>query len=70
MPCFNMADIVAIQLSPPVVLTAMPIFFFEMVFAAWLFVKGFNSSAGAPESAITEAYALLAQHRYVLMGGL
>jgi hypothetical protein len=50
---------IAIQLSAPVVLMAMPIFFFEMVFAGWLIVKGFNSSAITSESVKTEARTIL-----------
>jgi hypothetical protein len=42
---------VATQLSTPVVLMAMPVAFFEMIFAGWLIVKGFNPSAIASEAA-------------------
>jgi hypothetical protein len=42
---------VATQLSTPMVLMAMPIAVFEMIFAGWLIVKGFNPSAIASEAA-------------------
>jgi hypothetical protein len=42
---------VATQLSTPVVLMAMPVALFEMIFAGWLIVKGFNPSAIASEPA-------------------
>ena len=42
---------VAPQLSTPVVLLVMPVAFFEMIFAGWLIVKGFNPSAIASEPA-------------------
>jgi hypothetical protein len=38
---------------------AMPIALFEMVFAGWLIVKGFNLAAIASKSGKTEAHALL-----------
>ena len=41
------------QLSTPVVLLAVPIGIFEMVFAGWLIVKGFNPSAIAAAPAKT-----------------
>jgi hypothetical protein len=50
---------IAIQLSTPVLLMVAPIGIFEMVFAGWLIVKGYNSSAIAPESARTETRTLL-----------
>ncbi|HMN31445.1 MAG TPA: DUF4386 family protein, partial [Caldilineaceae bacterium] len=50
---------VASQFSTPVVLMVMPIAFFEMVFAGWLIVKGFNPAAIAAESGKTETHALL-----------
>jgi hypothetical protein len=50
---------VATQLSIPVVLMAMPIAFFEMIFAGWLIVKGFNPAAIAATSAKTETHTLL-----------
>jgi hypothetical protein len=39
------------QLSIWAVLLALPIAAFEMIFAGWLIVKGFNPSATASESA-------------------
>jgi hypothetical protein len=45
---------VATQLSTPMVLMAMPIAVFEMIFAGWLIVKGFNPSAIASEPAEVE----------------
>lgn len=50
---------VASQLSTPVVLMAMPVAFFEMAFALWLIVKGFNPSPVSLAPASTEAHALL-----------
>jgi hypothetical protein len=50
---------VATQLSTPVLLMIMPIAVFEMVFAGWLIVKGFNPSALASTSAKTETRTLL-----------
>ena len=42
---------VATQFSTPVMLMCMPVAFFEMIFAGWLIVKGFNPSAIASEVA-------------------
>ena len=50
---------VATQLSTPVILMAMPVAIFEMVFAGWLIVKGFNPAAIASESARTGRNELL-----------
>jgi hypothetical protein len=41
----------ATQLSTPVLLMVMPVAIFEMIFAGWLIVKGFNPSAIASEPA-------------------
>lgn len=51
---------VAVQAADQWVFLAMPIAIFEMVFAGWLIVKGFNPSAIAAESAKTETRARLA----------
>lgn len=50
---------VAVQAADQWVFLAMPIGIFEMVFASWLIVKGFNPSAIAAESAKAEMHALL-----------
>lgn len=50
---------VAVQAADRWVFLAMPIGIFEMVFAGWLIVKGFNPSATTAKSATTEAHALL-----------
>lgn len=50
---------VAVQAADRWVFLAMPIGIFEMVFAGWLIVKGFNPSATASGSAKTETHALL-----------
>jgi hypothetical protein len=42
---------IATQLSTPAILMIMPIAIFEMIFAGWLIVKGFNPAAIALESA-------------------
>jgi hypothetical protein len=50
---------VAVQGSGPFILLAMPVAFFEMIFAGWLIVKGFNPSAIVMNSPTTEANELL-----------
>jgi hypothetical protein len=50
---------VAVQAADQWVLLAMPIAIFEMVFAGWLIVKGFNPSAIAAESSKTEMRTLV-----------
>ena len=50
---------VATQFSPPVMLMVMPIAVFEMVFAGWLIVKGFNPSAIISQPAKTVTNELL-----------
>jgi hypothetical protein len=50
---------VATQFSMPVIPMVMPIAVFEMVFAGWLIVKGFNPSALASTSIKTETRTLL-----------
>jgi hypothetical protein len=49
----------AVQGSGLLVLLALPVGVFEMVFAGWLIVKGFNPAAIAPAPAITEMNARL-----------
>jgi hypothetical protein len=50
---------VAPQLSTPVVLMAMPVAVFEMIFAGWLIVKGFNPAAIVSQPARTGTNELL-----------
>jgi hypothetical protein len=50
---------VAVQGAAPFVVLALPIAVYEMILAVWLIVKGFNSSAIAPQAARTQTDVVL-----------